>query len=176
MPTNEELFYRGEPESKWEVHGDQWENASTKCIPTRSAVLMTLRLKSYSIRPLNHYACHTISSSGSGLDRTLLIVARKTMKAKAVLTCMAGITRKKNTFKRTSRSFTFKVDYLVTAVNLTIKLTNTRHRSLSSFTGPPLKMRFSEIQLHLVNLKFQIMNLNNLFSESIHWKQSRIGF
>lgn len=98
------------------------------------------------------------------------------MKAKAVLTCMAGITRKKNTFKRTSRSFTFKVDYLVTAVNLTIKLTNTRHRSLSSFTGPPLKMRFSEIQLHLVNLKFQIMNLNNLFSESIHWKQSRIGF
>ena len=103
-PTNEELFYQGEPESKWEVHGDQWENASTKCIPTRSAVSMTLRLKSYSIRPLNHYACHTISSSGSGLDRTLLIVARKTMKAKAVLTCMAGITSKKNYFQE---DFTF---------------------------------------------------------------------
>ena len=104
MPTNEELFYQGEPESKWEVHGDQWENASTKCIPTKSAVSMTLRLKSYSIRPLNHYACHTISSSGSGLDRTLLIVARKTMKAKAVLTCMAGIISKKNCFQQ---DFTF---------------------------------------------------------------------
>ena len=95
------------------------------------------------------------------------------MRAKAVLTCMGGISSKTNYFQE---DFTLKVDYLVTTVNLTIKPTNTSHRSLSSFTGLPLKMLFREIQIHLVNLKFQILNLNNLFSEWIHRRQNRIDF
>jgi len=101
------------------------------------------------------------------------------MGAKAVLTCMAGISSKKNYFQEdfTFIHFKFKVDYLVTAVNLTIKLTNTRHGSLSSLTGLPIKMRFRQIQVHLVNLKFQIMtDLNNLFSEWIYWRQNRVEF